>query len=345
MAAANSNAPNQNNTNKSTKKFTNTANMEGNTINNINQQPNNTINYANALKNNQKKYPNKDQAVILRGAEGLLTDDYVLEVGNIIGPDKILFYSKKANNRIHIYFRNNQIAEQFTQKYKTINVKGYLIHVRPYLSTNKRLIISNVDPFIPDEIIEEELKKIGMELTSEIDFLRAGMKQDGYTHCFGFRRHVYIKNNENLTVPDSITFKYDNDELRIYLTDENHFCIYCKKHGHLEEKCKFKQTQTNKTINNDNKNTILEPPVLTIECRENQHIKSIEANPLTENSPNKHQPIENKQKTDPADNTITIDDTPSSIIDCGTQPLKNPATTQENPKRPAPSSSIGSLTH
>lgn len=220
--------------------------MQQNQNNNTLNRP---INYANAVQSSKKHYPTKKQAIILNGIDGILSEEYVLAIGEIVGPQNIIFFSKKARNKIHIYLNNEETANKLINEHKYIILHEQKIQIRPYHNTNKRLIISNVEPFIPDELIALELTKIGLKLTSEIDWLRAGMKQNGYQHCRGFRRHVFIENNEDITIPEAIIFNFENEEFKIFLTDENHYCSFCKKHGHLVEKCKFRNPTQQPNVN------------------------------------------------------------------------------------------------
>lgn len=278
------------------------------------QQTNNNMNFANVVKNQQPNFPNKNQGIILNAVDGLYTEEYVLAVGAIIGPEKITHYSKLSHNRINIYLNNKQTADEFVKRNPTIHIKNNTIIVRHLLTPNKRIVISNACPTIPHNAIENELRNMGLKITSQMNFLRAGIQHEGYSHILSFRRHVYIEDDDKIIIPESILITHDNNEYRIYITDDSYYCTSCKKYGHKIDRCRFTRTDV--------------PPENT-----NREIpQSIEKN--TQNQPNEHDtPINNNQAID---NTAIPAIVP---IDLNEQPI-----TTNTPKRSAPSiSSIGSM--
>lgn len=101
-------------------------------------------------------HPSKEQAIILDAIENVSQDEYAREIGNLIGPKQVRFSSKVSKNRICIYVATKDIAKELIEKHKYITIAGKPLEIRP-LNANKRVIISNVHPYIPHEEIEKQL--------------------------------------------------------------------------------------------------------------------------------------------------------------------------------------------
>lgn len=206
------------------------------------QQTKNT--FANALKN-QNNFPKKNQGIIINAVEGLQMKDYVLAVGAVIGPENITHCARLSNNRINFYLKNKNIAENFVKNNKILNINNTHVTVRHLVNPNKRLIFNNVDPTIPHEVIENKLREIGLKLTSEMNSLRAGIHEAGYQHILSNRRQIFVEDEENTIIPESFKIDYEETSYRIYISDDSEYCVFCKKHGHKEEKCHNKKRAEN----------------------------------------------------------------------------------------------------
>lgn len=182
-------------------------------------------------------FPQKDQAIILNSVDGIKIKDYIFKIGNIVKPNNILFASRISNNRVCIYLKSKELVETLTKNHKTIEIENNEISVRPMVRPAKRIILSNVCPSIPHEIIENVLKSKQIHLLSPINFLKVGMQDEGYTHILSFRRHVYISPEDEEIVPETLLIDYDNITYRIFLSEESISCFLCKGKGHITSLC------------------------------------------------------------------------------------------------------------
>ncbi|KAK9680555.1 hypothetical protein QE152_g39002 [Popillia japonica] len=129
---------------------------------------------------NFKKFPERDQAIVFDTIDDTQKNDYIIGVGELIGPKHIIFASRIANNRICIYFSSKEIVDKFLDNHKGITLQDKFINARRLVSTAKRVILSNVSPCIPHNIVEEHLKRVGLDVVSAITFVTAGLnKPDG----------------------------------------------------------------------------------------------------------------------------------------------------------------------
>lgn len=182
-------------------------------------------------------FPKREQGIILNVNDNLRLNDYVTAVGEITQPKNILFASKISNNRICIYLSNKQIVENLTNTYETIQIKGHNIGVRPLVTPAKRLILSNVSPCIPHEILENKVKTLGYKTASTMSFLRAGITDPAYHHVLSFRRQIYVLPNEDIELPSTIQIDHDTVTYRIFLTFDVLSCFLCKATGHIANQC------------------------------------------------------------------------------------------------------------
>lgn len=195
--------------------------------------------YVAAAKSTPKQtFPKKEQAIIFHSAENLKLFDYVKSIGDIIGPKNILFASRISNNRICIYLNKIEIVDQLVKNNPIIRVCDLDLPIRRLVTPAKRIVISNVCPSIPHELIETALKDFELQLVSPITFLRAGIPDDEYSHILSFRRQVYITPpNDDYQLQTSLVIPFENNAHRIFLSTDRMECFLCKETGHIATNC------------------------------------------------------------------------------------------------------------
>ena len=192
-----------------------------------------------------KSYPSKKQAIVLQYLEELPLIDYIVTVGRLVGPQKVLSASKISKNRICIYLDSEETVAKLLDKNKTVTINNNTVEIKRLIAPSRRLIISNVHPCIPSSILLEELRKNNMKPTSSIHELHIGLSSNTisdtelaqYTHVTSFRRGVYVEDEENLATPESLLISFKYKTYRIFITDENHRCHICKSNTHLASIC------------------------------------------------------------------------------------------------------------
>lgn len=182
-------------------------------------------------------FPKKEQAIILNASEELQLTDYVVELANIVNPKQITHAFRMSNNRICIYLDSTQLVDTVIQEYQSIKVKGIEIGLRRMVAPTKRLILSNVSPPIPHDVLENEVKKLGYRLISPMSSLRAGVLGAQFSHILSSRRQIYVATDEGIQLPSSITVEHEDVSYRIYLTFDVLTCYHCKENGHIANNC------------------------------------------------------------------------------------------------------------
>lgn len=191
--------------------------------------------YAKAAK--AESYPTKEQAIIVEAIEGTQLKEYITAIAEKVTPQQIKFASKISNNRICVYLANKTIAEDLVEVHKSITVQNKTLHIRPLITKNKRIIISNVPPHIPNSTITSYLRSRNIEIASQISFLRAGLNDSQFSHIMSFRRQAYIHPDDVNKLPDSLQLEFEETQYRVYIATETLGCYHCKAEGHIAKNC------------------------------------------------------------------------------------------------------------
>ena len=204
-------------------------------------------------------FPKKDQGLILECVDGLERNDYIYAIGDIVQPSNILFASRVSNDRICIYLSKKELVDNITDKYDKINIGKFNVNIRPLISKQQRVILSNVSPTIPHSIIEDALETLNINRGSNVSFLKAGCNKDGFTHVLSFRRQVYINPNDANKLPQFLPIDYDDTKYYIYPSLDSLKCFLCKKEGHIAKNCPTnlepETAKASNTVNTTNNNT------------------------------------------------------------------------------------------
>lgn len=182
-------------------------------------------------------FPTKEQAIVMDAIDGVSIKEYTLAVAKVISPANIRFASRISNGRICMYLANQQLVDKITDTNVNINIGTHQLRIRPLISKARRIILSNVCPIIPHDLIEKKLTNMGIRCNSHLSFIRAGMNEPGFSHILSFRRQVYIEPSDIINLPDSLQIEYDNVTYWIYISTDNPKCFICKKDNHLAKQC------------------------------------------------------------------------------------------------------------
>lgn len=196
--------------------------------------------FASVVKENtvsKFNFPEREQAIIMDAIDDTQKNEYIVEVGKLVGPKNVIFASRISNNRICIYLSSKDSVNEFINKYGGITLNGVFIAARRLVSPAKRIILSNVSPSIPHDVINDELNKLGLKVVSKISFISAGLNIQDYKHVLSFRRQVYVDADHSVSIPESIVIQYNSNTFRIFVSTDEIKCFLCKKIGHIAKKC------------------------------------------------------------------------------------------------------------
>jgi hypothetical protein len=122
---------------------------------------------------------------------------------------------------------------------QSIKINDQLIHIRRQVNQAKCIVISNVCPSIPNLTIENALKQIDIIPISQTN-IKAGIKMEGYEHI-SFCRKMYINHEGYTKLPSSTLITINDNQFRIFFTNDNLTCFLCKVSGHTSNNCNKNQ--------------------------------------------------------------------------------------------------------
>ena len=193
-------------------------------------------NYAIAAR--RDIFPARTQGLVLDVKEGLTLTDYTVAFNKIVEPVNVIYSSRISNGRICIYVRNKELVELITDKNEFIEVGANKerIAVRPLVSKQQRIIISNVAPPIPHQVLVGKFDSYGIKC-SPITILRAGITESGYEYLLSSRRQTFIKKEDVSKLPEFFKIEYEDIDYYVYPATDTLKCYECNLEGHIRKHC------------------------------------------------------------------------------------------------------------
>ncbi len=186
-------------------------------------------------------------------ASAVSVEDCCLAIGEAVGHGSILSASK-MNNAAVIFLNTVEKANELFER--GIVVDGLFTPVLPLSMPSKKVTLSNVPPFISDELLSQSLSRYG-KLVSPIKKIPIGSASPLLKHVFSFRRFAYmiVKDDAEL----DLTFKYriDDFDYVVYAATGKMKCFCCNKVGHLIRDCPEKKETS---VATQNTNDTVGPP-------------------------------------------------------------------------------------
>lgn len=176
-------------------------------------------------------------------------EDVCLAVGDVVGHENIVSASR-MNNAFVVFFRTIEKANEIVQN--GVVIKGSLTPVFPLSTPAKKIMISNIPPFVKDEIIVQELSRYG-KIVSPIKKIPLGCKSPLVKHLVSFRRQVFMILKDGEDELDLVfKFKIDSFDYVVFASSDTTIkCFGCGKIGHLSRNCPDKVNKNAEQIKAD----------------------------------------------------------------------------------------------
>lgn len=185
----------------------------------------------------QERVLSREQAIVIDSVDGKSIQQYALALSKVVPPKDILYVSRISQNRVCFYLSKSEIVETLVESKTEIQIDDLPLQIRPLTSKAKRVLISNVQPCIPNSLIVQELEKLGITPASQITTVKAGIHMPELGHLLSFRKQVYVKQEDIHKIPSSVKIIYEDVNYLIYFSTDKMMCFQCKEEGHLAKNC------------------------------------------------------------------------------------------------------------
>ena len=194
-------------------------------------------------------FPKKNQAILIDTVDGIELKAYIKAIATKTLPTNIVAASKISQNRFYCYLNSEKLVDELTREGNNeIEINGYKLYVRPYVSKAKRIIFSNAHPCIPHDEIISVLTAKGISPKSNMSFIRLGFEEEGFTQILSFRIQLFIDPSDVKKLPSVITVNYDDTLHNFYIFTDRKKCFICNKEGHIAPYCPTANTQQSMQI-------------------------------------------------------------------------------------------------
>jgi len=164
-------------------------------------------------------------------------EDVLLAVGAKVGNDNISSASR-MNKAVVVFLKSENQVKTLIESGIWIN-ETY-VPITPLSAPATKIVISNVPPFVGNEIIIKELTRFG-KIAGAIKEIPLGCKNAALKHVLSFRRHVYMfLSSPTKTLDVSFRIPHGESSYMVYASTETLRCFECGDIGHKRFTCPHK---------------------------------------------------------------------------------------------------------
>jgi len=101
----------------------------------------------------------RQNGILIRKVGGASIQDVLRAISTVVSPSQILYCDHAGPNNYGVWVKSEESVCALAEK-DSVVVKGQLAKINLYTNPVRRVVMSNVPPFLPDQIITNYLKKI-----------------------------------------------------------------------------------------------------------------------------------------------------------------------------------------
>ena len=183
--------------------------------------------------------PSIRQGVRIVPPDGSVTVEQVLlAVGDQVGHEK-LSYASRMNKAVVVFLKDEAHVHQLIER--GVVIRDVFVQVSPLSVPSTRITVSGVPPFIPNSLIENELRRFG-KLASGFRTVSLGCKDPKLRHVQSLRRQVFMfLDSPSQTLEVSFRLKHGDGAYMVYASSGHMKCFECGDVGHKRSACPHKQ--------------------------------------------------------------------------------------------------------
>ena len=174
----------------------------------------------------------RKHAVRCQAFEEFSVEQYVIAIAELVGEENVIAASR-MNKSVVIFLSSLRLVELAVMS--GIVIDSRLVQVEEMVKPAKKVIISNVPPFIPNAILAEELSDYG-RIVGNFRTIPLGCKSENLKHVQSFRRQVHLLlRNDNIN--GLLRVNFEGHIYTLYITTDEMRCFGCNQLGHLRKNC------------------------------------------------------------------------------------------------------------
>lgn len=166
--------------------------------------------------------------------ESITVEDVLNAIGVDLGASNILSASR-MNKAIVVFLKEESMVDDLVERGLTVG--NVFVSVLPLSNLAKKVMLSNVPPFISNDSLERLLVRYG-KLVGPIKMIPLGLKNPDLKHIMSFRRQTHMVLNadcQSLNVSAKITVQ--GKGYTIFISTESMKCFNCARYGHIKQAC------------------------------------------------------------------------------------------------------------
>lgn len=188
--------------------------------------------------------------------ENMNIEDVLLAVSQKVGGLNIKS-AARMNKALVVFLTEVEMVDELIET--GLEVNNMFLQLLPLSSPSKKVVISNVPPFIKDETLKGILQRYG-KVTAPIKMIPLGLKNPDIKHIMSFRRFTYIIPNAQYDPLEvAIKISIEGKDYTIFISTEQMRCYVCGDHGHVRQTCPRSVNSAGEDSSNVREETNSEP--------------------------------------------------------------------------------------
>jgi len=158
-------------------------------------------------------------------------------IGQTNGFDNVISASQ-MNKELIVFLKSEALENQLTVD--GLWVKEAFVPVSPLSAPATKITISNVPPFVSNDVIVKELLRYG-KIASPMRTIPLGCKNAALKHVLSFRRQIFMfLSSQDRSLEVSFRVKHEDNSYMVYASTESLKCFDCGDVGHKRFSCPHK---------------------------------------------------------------------------------------------------------